>query len=126
MSVRAPVGPTNITKEKCCIGRGLAAIRCKEDLSYKYLLLALRHFERKISSGGVGSIFGAIGKDELRTIEFPLPPTYDDQVAIVNELERKLTEVEKLREAADRQLEAVEALPGAILREVFDFGEDIT
>src|SRR3989304_2041611 len=37
LSVRAPVGPMNIAREKCCIGRGLAAIRCKEGLSYKYL-----------------------------------------------------------------------------------------
>jgi hypothetical protein len=27
VSVRAPVGPTNLAVEKCCIGRGLAAIR---------------------------------------------------------------------------------------------------
>jgi len=27
MSVRAPVGPTNLASERCCIGRGLAAIR---------------------------------------------------------------------------------------------------
>jgi len=30
ISVRAPVGPTNICNEKCCIGRGLAAIRPKK------------------------------------------------------------------------------------------------
>ena len=29
MSVRAPVGPTNLAKEKCCIGRGLAAAHSK-------------------------------------------------------------------------------------------------
>ena len=27
LSVRAPVGDTNIANQKCCIGRGLAAIR---------------------------------------------------------------------------------------------------
>ena len=29
-----------------------------------------------------------------------------------------------MRQAAEHQLEAIEALPGAILREVFDFEED--
>src|SRR5882724_6054176 len=29
ISVRAPVGPTNLCREKSCIGRGLAAIRAK-------------------------------------------------------------------------------------------------
>src|ERR1700694_2575338 len=32
MSVRAPVGPTNLAKEKCCIGRGLAALRTRRGL----------------------------------------------------------------------------------------------
>jgi len=30
MSVRAPVGPINLTKQRVCIGRGLAAIRAKK------------------------------------------------------------------------------------------------
>lgn len=32
ISVRAPVGPTNIADQECCIGRGLAAIRPKIDV----------------------------------------------------------------------------------------------
>jgi type I restriction enzyme S subunit len=32
-SVRAPVGPTNIAKVDCCIGRGLSAIRPKMTLT---------------------------------------------------------------------------------------------
>jgi type I restriction enzyme S subunit len=119
MSVRAPVGPTNIAKEKCCIGRGLAAMRCKEGLYYKYLILILRNFEKTISSEGAGSIFGAIGKDELRAIEFPLPPTLDDQIRIASELERKMAEVETMRQAAKRQLEAAKAMSSAILSEIF-------
>ena len=124
ISVRAPVGPTNITKEKCCIGRGLAAIRCKEGLSYKYLLLVLRNFEKKISSGGAGSIFNAIGKDELKGIGFPLPPTLNDQLSIANELERKMANVEKMQQAAVRQKEAATAMQGVILREVFPYKEE--
>jgi type I restriction enzyme S subunit len=124
LSIRAPVGPTNITDRECCIGRGLAAIRCKKGLSYKYLILILRHFEKKISLAGTGSTFNAIGKDEIKSIEFPLPPTLDDQIKIANDLEHKMDEIEKMRNALDRQLEAIKALPGAILREVFDFDPD--
>ena len=123
MSVRAPVGPTNTAKEKCCIGRGLAAMRCEEGLYYKYLRLVLRNFEKKISSEGAGSIFSAIGKDELRAIEFPLPPTLNDQIQIASELERKMAEVETMRQAALRQREAAAVMQGAILREVFQHKE---
>jgi len=34
ISVRAPVGPTNIASSECCIGRGLAAIRPLEGTDY--------------------------------------------------------------------------------------------
>jgi len=32
ISIRAPVGPTNIADEECCIGRGLAAIRPQKSM----------------------------------------------------------------------------------------------
>ena len=38
ISVRAPVGPTNLCQEKSAIGRGLAALRPKNDMPSKYLL----------------------------------------------------------------------------------------
>ena len=121
LSVRAPVGPTNIAKEICCIGRGLAAMRCKEGLSHRYLIWVLRHFEKQISSEGAGSVFDAIGKDEIEDIEFPLPLTIDDQIAIASELERKMAEVDKMRRAALRQKEAIAAMQGAMSREVFPY-----
>ena len=68
LSVRAPVGSLNIAIEKCCIGRGLAAINSKtDDNEYIYnILLDLKHkFNIKNS---VGTTFGAITKDELFNI----------------------------------------------------------
>ena len=37
ISVRAPVGDVNITKNRCAIGRGLAIIRPKNNLSLFYI-----------------------------------------------------------------------------------------
>jgi len=123
LSVRAPVGPTNLVKEKCCIGRGVSAIRCKDGLSYKYLFMILRNFEKHISSSGSGSIFDAIGKDEIKKTEFPLPSTIEEQITIANQLEDKMTEIEKMRQAMLKQKEAVDVVQEAILREVFPYRE---
>ena len=42
VSVRAPVGDIKMVKEKCCIGRGVAAIRHKtESRSYTYYTIAI-------------------------------------------------------------------------------------
>ena len=123
LSVRAPVGPTNIAKEKCCIGRGIAAIRCKEELYYKYIFYFLRNFERIITSEGSGSTFDAIGKDQIKAIYFPLPPTLDEQKTIAQRLEWKMAEVEKMRQAALRQKEAVDVFREALLRRYFPYEE---
>ena len=44
-----------------------------------------------------------------------------EEIAIV---EGRSSNGNKTRQAANKQLKAIEALPGAILREVFDFEED--
>lgn len=52
---------------------------------------------------------------------FPLMlPPLADQRAIVARIERNMAEVARLRAAARRQLEAIEALSAALLREVFE------
>src|SRR5688572_27321929 len=38
LSVRAPVGPTNLAPAKSCIGRGLSAIHPESGINLKYLL----------------------------------------------------------------------------------------
>ncbi len=60
-------------------------------------------------------------EDKLFPLSILLPATVDEQRAIAAELERKLRQVESMRLAAALQVEAISALPGAILREAFDF-----
>lgn len=79
ISVRAPVGPTNISPARSCIGRGLAAIRPKSNLDQKYLLYFLRFYEPQLAQLGQGSTFEAVGKKELEDIEIPLPPLAEQQ-----------------------------------------------
>lgn len=68
MSVRAPVGPTNIADRECCIGRGLAAIRPR-DIDGDFLFFNLRYIEKFIASLGSGSTFHAINKSQLASVE---------------------------------------------------------
>ncbi len=74
MSVRAPVGPTNICDVEACIGRGLAAIRTSDKLNYKYLYFYFKSIEEKIASQGNGSTFSAITTSVLKELQIPLPP----------------------------------------------------
>src|SRR5690348_4170869 len=62
LSVRAPVGTTNIANKKCCIGRGLAAIRYE---NYKYIFYFLRSRQQELDSKGTGTTFRAISGETL-------------------------------------------------------------
>jgi type I restriction enzyme S subunit len=74
ISVRAPVGPTNISRERSCIGRGISAIRAGKNIDRDFLLYFLRFYEPELAKAGTGSTFAAIAREDLETIKIPLPP----------------------------------------------------
>jgi len=86
ISVRAPVGPVNITTNRICIGRGLAAIKPKKDkLLSLYAFYYLRSQEKNIK-GDAGAVFASISRSDIEGIEIPLPPL-ETQKEIVAEIE---------------------------------------
>ena len=118
ISVRAPVGPTNIANIKCCIGRGLAAVRCGRQVDRDFILYALRTFEADLAAKAAGSTFEAISRRDLEGLELPIPSLAEQKriAAILNE---QMAAVERARKAAEAKLDAINALPSALLREAF-------
>lgn len=88
MSVRAPVGPVNISIGHICIGRGLAAIRAKDEdvISQIYLYEAVRSKELDFKAKSSGSTFESISRSDIESILIPLPPI-ETQHQIVAKLE---------------------------------------
>ncbi len=73
LSVRAPVGTLNISKEDCCIGRGLACMNSKNDaITYLFgVMVNLKQiFDRRNVSG---TTFGSITKDDLFSLPVIVP-----------------------------------------------------
>ncbi len=123
ISVRAPVGPVNMNNLNCCIGRGLAGIRCKDKIAINWFIFwYLRFIKNQITSLGSGSTFGAITRGDLTNLGIPLPPM-KVQRRIAAKIRELMQEVEHTRNACEKQLEAAKALPSAYLREVFQSEE---
>ncbi|MCM2131309.1 restriction endonuclease subunit S [Larsenimonas rhizosphaerae] len=74
LSVRAPVGDTNIALTDCCIGRGLAAIKHKSGCSSftYYSVIQLGHALSSYDSEG--TVFGSINQKNLKSISQLAPP----------------------------------------------------
>ncbi|MCD8048657.1 MAG: restriction endonuclease subunit S [Clostridia bacterium] len=90
ISVRAPIGAMNIADERCCIGRGLAALTPNQDVCLQqYLYYAIQSRVDSLISQGTGSTFKAISK---KVLEQTLIPVYsiDEQ----NEIISKIKEIE--------------------------------
>ena len=118
ISVRAPVGPTNICPGKSCIGRGLAAIRGLGGIETLFILYLMRTFESVIAGKGTGTTFNAITGDQLREIVIPLPPLHE-QHKIIEEIERSLSVADKVEESTEQGLKQAERLRQSILKKAF-------
>lgn len=92
LSVRAPVGDINIALQDCCIGRGLASLRSKENCQ-SYLYYQLCNLSNVFNiSDDEGTIFGSITKDDLHNIEVivPLIKSMIDFENIVSVVDKKI------------------------------------
>ena len=114
ISVRAPVGPTNLCAETCCIGRGLAAIRPGPAVESKWLLFVLRALEPEIARRGQGSTFAGITKRDLAALRVPVPPLGVQRQQVAH-LERVLAQTGVLSELQDAAAEGLARLEAALL-----------
>ncbi|WP_271628846.1 restriction endonuclease subunit S [Caldicellulosiruptor sp. DIB 104C] len=105
LSVRAPVGDVNIANNKCCIGRGIAALSIiKGDNRFLYYLLKAN--KTRWDNYSSGTVFPAISKDDIKNFEVYIPSNlyeqqkiasilsaFDDKIELNNEMNKTLEEI---------------------------------
>ena len=73
LSVRAPVGDTNIAFNKCCIGRGLASIKAKHGFN-SFIFYMIKSLKDQFDLyNGEGTVFGSINRDSLNSMKVIVP-----------------------------------------------------
>lgn len=119
LSVRAPVGPTNLSPGRVCIGRGLAAIRPFSDMSLRYLLYYFRFFESQLSAKGTGTTFKAITQATIKNLDVPVPPL-PDQEHIVFRIEELFSQLDASVAELKTAKERLKVYRQAVLKEAFE------
>lgn len=116
ISVRAPVGPVNIANDKCCIGRGLAAIKAST-ADQLFLYFNLIYQESFIASLGTGSTFKAINKSQLENVLIPNIPLLEQR-----KIAHVLSTVQKAIEQQDNLIRTTTELKKALMQKLFTEG----
>ena len=119
LSVRAPVGPTNLSPGKVCIGRGLTAIRPSEALDLRYLLYFFRYFEAQLQQKGTGTTFKAITQDIIKNLEVPVLEI-EEQERIVARIEELFSQLDNAVEALQKTKQQLAVYRQAVLKEAFE------
>jgi restriction modification system DNA specificity domain protein len=110
LSVRAPVGDINIAKNKCCIGRGLAAIKSKQGYNsfILYLLQSLKPLLKQYN--GEGTVFGCINRKEIEGLPIIIPKEF-----VINEFEEIAEKIDTEIKNLTTEQETLSALRDTLL-----------
>ena len=109
ISVRAPIGALNYAKEKCCIGRGLAAITPDSSrFSAEFIYWFLKGKNAELNTKGTGSTFKAIGR---KVLEETLVPNYgfEQQNTCAANLEKVYSIIQMRRQELQKLDEIISA-----------------
>ena len=115
ISVRAPIGALNYAREKCCIGRGLAALTPdKSKVSPEFIFWLLKAKNIELNSKGTGSTFKAIGRNVLEETQVPNVP-----LTVQLEYSQVLERIYAIIQSRKMQLQKLDDLVKARFVELF-------
>ena len=115
ISVRAPIGALNYAREKCCIGRGLAALTPdKSKVSPEFIFWLLKAKNIELNNKGTGSTFKAIGRNVLEETQVPNVP-----LTVQLEYSQVLERIYAIIQSRKMQLQKLDNLVKARFVEMF-------
>jgi len=93
------------TNEKCCIGRGLVAVKFNNS---KYLYYVLHLIEKPLNIISSGSTFEAISVDQLKSITVPYTKNETDQTVIAFFLDKVTAKIDKTIQKIEEKIKFLE------------------
>lgn len=107
LSVRAPVGDLNRADKACCVGRGVAAIRAKDENTSQLFYLLKNSPQLWEPFEGEGTIFSSINRKQVNELTVPLVKSdreFTHIEAAIKGLTHEIRNLEKIRDLLIRKL----------------------
>lgn len=117
--------PPDLDEQIC--STGFCVLRANNDLESNYLFYFVQcaRFVDSLTNLVSGALYPAVNDGQVLEQLIPLPPLLSEQRAIASRFKRQMEEIEGMRRAAERQLEAAKAVSSGIIRGLLeDFGID--
>jgi len=115
----ATAGVVGLLNFSSAINQAICAI-LPNDVFHPYFLYRFLQTQRdKMLSKTAGGAQPNISQEIIKSLSIPLPPL-DEQRRIVTEIERKFATVERVKTAGMEQLNTINTIPTAILRQAFN------
>jgi len=112
------LGKTAIAGCKLATNQQINSLIPSPQINSEYLYFCCHTLQETLEILASSTTLKIVNKSIFASIEIPLPPLSVQQ-RIATELKEKMAQVEKLRTSIEKQLEALNALPQAILRKAF-------
>lgn len=110
VSVRAPVGDINRARTKCCIGRGVGAIRHKRDLLSFTYYTALSLKEELARYDKDGTVFGSINQKQLKSL-----PTIAGNTQLAEKFDSMIAPVDSMIRLKEEESQTLSAMRNLLL-----------
>ncbi len=113
--------PADLDNQIC--STGFCVLRAGTDLVPEYLFAFVRHesFVAALTDLVKGALYPAVNDSQVKVQQIPLPPLAE-QKRIAALLNDQMAAVDKARAAAESELDAIDAMPAALLRRAFSGG----
>ena len=120
LTVRAPVGDVNQASERCCIGRGLAAISSRTgavSFCYYYCHQLKADF---LEYNSEGTVFGSINSKQLKALKLKIPP-----IGLVEKFENEVAVIDKTIMLNSYQVKMLITLRDSLLPKLISGGIEV-
>ena len=123
VSINGTLGKTAFFNgEKIILGKSACYFNLIENADKRYIRYFLKshRFLKYANENATGSTIKNVSLQAMRELEVPLPPLIEDQLQIVEEIEKRFSEADNLEKAIDDSLAKAETLRQSILKQAFE------